>query len=264
MLRGCLEARAHYLDITGEIAVFERVMSLDGEAERRGVTLLPGVGFDVVPTDCLAAMLAARLPDASQLLLAFGGGAGLSRGTSRTMLEGLGEGGAVRRDGRIVRVPLIHDVREIPFRSGTRLAMSIPWGDVSTAYYTTGIPNITVYRMTSRRAVKRLRRIAPFLSWAPLRAVLRFLASRRRGGPPGEARAKSRMEIWGRVVNRAGREVTMSMFTPEGYDLTVLTAIAAVRRILDEPVQPGSFTPAKRFGAEFIRAIPGVEIHAAI
>lgn len=264
MVGACLDAGAHYLDITGEIPVFERIMALDGEAERRGVTLLPGVGFDVVPTDCLAAMLAARLPGASDLILAFSGGAGISRGTSRTIVEGLGLGGAIRRDGRIVPVPVLYDVREVPFPSRPRLAMTIPWGDVSTAYYTTGIPNIRVYRATSPRAVRRLRRVAPFLGLARLpgvRPLLRWLASRSRG--PGAAqRERARMEIWGRVASRTGAEVTMSMITPEGYELTVRTAIAAVRRILGEPVRPGSFTPAKRFGADFIRQIPGVEVSA--
>ena len=262
LVRACLDSRVHYLDITGEIAVFERVMSLDGEAERAGVTLLPGVGFDVVPTDCLAAMLTARLPDANDLILAFGGGAGYSGGTSRTVAENLGEGGAIRKDGRIVRVPPAFDARDIPFERGMRYAMTIPWGDVSTAYYTTGIPNIRVYLMTPPKAVKRLRRIAPFLPIArlkPVRAFLGWLASKRRG-PDAEARAFGRMDLWGRVSNAAGKEVTMTMVTPEGYALTVVTAIAAVKRVLAEPRRGGAFTPAKRFGADFVRGFEGVEI----
>jgi hypothetical protein len=134
MVRACLEAGAHYLDITGEIAVFEAVMAMNDSAVRAGVTLLPGVGFDVVPTDCLAAMLAARLPGATELELAFyAPGAELSRGTMKTMIESIDEGGAIRRDGRIVRVPAAYDVREIPFSIGPRTAMTIGWGDVSTA-----------------------------------------------------------------------------------------------------------------------------------
>src|ERR1043165_9866442 len=71
MVHACLRAGAHYVDITGEIPVFEAILSRDAEAKARGVTLLPGAGFDIVPTDCLAAMLAERLPDATELLLAF-------------------------------------------------------------------------------------------------------------------------------------------------------------------------------------------------
>ena len=262
MVRACLEKGAHYLDITGEIGVFESIMALDAEAKRRNVTLLPGVGFDVVPTDCLAAMLAERLPDADELTLAFKGGAGISAGTQKTILEGMGDGGAIRRDGKIVRVPTLFDTREIPFPSGSRLAMTIPWGDVSTAYHTTKIPNIRVYRATSPRAVAKLRRmqaLLPLVSFPPIKAFLRWGASRVRG-PDAAARERGRMEIWGRVANRDGREVAMTMTTPEGYAFTVMSAIEAVKFILREPTRPGSFTPARRLGADFVKRIPGVKV----
>ena len=262
MVRACLDAGVHYLDITGEISVFESIMALDAEAKRRNVTLLPGVGFDVVPTDCLAAMLARRLPDATELTLAFTGGAGLSAGTQKTILEGLGDGGAIRRDGKIVRVPTLYDTREIPFPSGPRLSMTIPWGDIATAFYSTKIPNIRVYRATSPRAVARLRRIqhlVPLLAFPPIKWFLRRGASRIQG-PDAAARASARMEIWGRVVNRDGREVTMTMTTPEGYAFTVLSALASVKRVMRDPVRAGSFTPSMRLGAEFVTTIPGVVI----
>jgi short subunit dehydrogenase-like uncharacterized protein len=262
MVRACLDAGVHYLDITGEISVFESIMALDAEAKRRNVTLLPGVGFDVVPTDCLAAMLARRLPDATELTLAFTGGAGLSAGTQKTIVEGLGDGGAIRRDGKIVRVPTLYDTREIPFPSGTRLSMTIPWGDVSTAFYSTKIPNIRVYRATSRRAVARMRRLQyllPLLAIPPIKWFLRRGASRVKG-PDAAARARSRMEIWGRVANRDGREVMMTMTTPEGYAFTALSAVAAVNRVMREPVRAGSFTPSMRLGPDFVTTIPGVVI----
>jgi short subunit dehydrogenase-like uncharacterized protein len=262
MVRACLESGAHYLDITGEISVFESIMAKDSEAKGRGVTLLPGVGFDVVPTDCLAAMLKARLPDAADLILAFSGGAGVSAGTQKTIVEGLRDGGAIRRNAEIVRVPMLFDTRQIPFPSGSRLAMTIPWGDVSTAFHTTGIPNIRVYRATSPRAVARLRRIRPFLpviASPPIKWILRNRASRQ-AGPDAAARERGRMELWGCVSNARGDSVAMSLVTPEGYALTVLTAIGASMRVLHEPVQPGSLTPARRFGADFITTFPGVTV----
>ncbi|MGZ8867498.1 MAG: saccharopine dehydrogenase family protein [Thermoanaerobaculia bacterium] len=262
MVRACLESGAHYLDITGEISVFESVMAKDAEAKGRGVTLLPGVGFDVVPTDCLAAMLKARLPDATDLILAFSGGAGVSAGTQKTIVEGLRDGGAIRRNGEIVRVPVLYDTRQIPFPGGSRLAMTIPWGDVSTAFHTTGIPNIRVYRATSPRAVARLRRIRPFLpalASPPLKWILRNRAARQ-AGPDAAARERGRMELWGSASNGRGDSVEMSLVTPEGYALTVLTAIGAAMGVLHEPVQPGSLTPARRFGADFITRFPGVTV----
>jgi short subunit dehydrogenase-like uncharacterized protein len=70
MADACLRNRVHYLDITGEIDVFEALAARDAEATARGVMLLPGVGFDVVPSDCLAAHLKRRLPDATPAMSA--------------------------------------------------------------------------------------------------------------------------------------------------------------------------------------------------
>lgn len=258
----CLETGAHYLDITGEIQVFEAVLARDEEARRRGVTLLPGVGFDVVPTDCLAAMLHARVPDAEELWLAFHSiRGGVSRGTMKTMIEGAGWGGAIRRNGRIVSVPHLYDVRKIPFASGERLSVTIPWGDVSTGFHTTGIPNIRVYSAQSPRAVARMRRmphVLPLLRFKPLRKLaLRF--ADRTSGPSAEERAKARVELWGRAANGRGDEVTMTMAVAEGYTFTMLAALEAVRGVLEAP-RAGAFTPAKFFGPELVTRIEGTVV----
>jgi short subunit dehydrogenase-like uncharacterized protein len=141
----CLRAKANYLDVTGEVDVFERLAARDAEARAAGVMLLPGVGFDVVPTDCLAAHLKRRLPSATRLLLAFHSVGGLSRGTATTMIENLHRGGLIRRNGVLTPVPAAWRTRKVDFGRGPRTVVSIPWGDVSTAYRSTGIPNIEVY-----------------------------------------------------------------------------------------------------------------------
>lgn len=255
MVRACLEAGVHYLDITGEIAVFEGVMRQDAEAKRRGVTLIPGVGFDVVPTDCLAAQLHERMPDATELWLAFHSeGSSLSRGTLKTMIEGSSEGGAIRRDGKIVKVPAAWDARTIPFSPNPRFAMTIPWGDVSTAFHTTGIPNIRVYSAASPRSVKRLRRLRrflPLMRFSPLkRLALRY--ANRRTGPSAATRERGKTHLWGRVTNARGEEMTLTRTVAEAYTFTVQSSMRAVERVLTEPVQPGAFTPAKRFGSTFV------------
>ncbi len=257
MVDACLHGSVHYLDITGEISVFEAIMARSAEAVRAGVTLLPGVGFDVVPTDCIAATLAQRLPGATHLELAFSSRrGGLSPGTLKTMIEGIGEGGAVRRDGKIVRVPFAWDVREIPFATGSRTAMTIPWGDVSTAFHTTGIPNIRVYNASSPKSIRRSRllmRAAPLLGTRPIRSLLQKLAGRRKG-PDEKARERSWIDLWGRASNGTS-EVTMTMTTPEGYTFTMLAALAAVENVLSSPLRAGSFTPARYFGADFAATI---------
>ncbi len=261
MVLACLAAGVHYLDITGEIAVFEAVLRKDAEAKQRGVVLLPGVGFDVVPTDCLAAMLHEQLPDANELWLAFYSRAGVSRGTLKTMIEGAGYGGAIRKDGKIVRVPQLYDVREIPFASGPRKAMTIPWGDVSTAFYTTGIPNIRVYSAQSPRAIARMKWMKPFLPLLRIQA-LRNIALRsadKTTGPTAEQRAKTKVEVWGRVRNPRGEERTMTMTVLEGYTFTVLSSLDAVEAVLATPKR-GAFTPARLLGADFVKGIPGTEV----
>jgi short subunit dehydrogenase-like uncharacterized protein len=263
MVGACLAAGAHYLDITGELDVFEWIFSMSAEAAARGVTLLPGVGFDVVPTDCLAAQLSERLPSADHLLLAFyAKGGGLSRGTMKTMIEGLDEGGAIRRDGRIVRVPMVYEVRTIPFSCGPRSAMTIPWGDVSTAFHTTGIPNIRVYSASSPKAIASARwiaRLTPLLALGPIKRMLQK-AAERRSGPDETKRATGRMYLWGEVSDGGGGRASMTMTTPEGYAFTAISAVTAVERLLAADPRPGSFTPARFFGSRFVESIPGVVI----
>ncbi|HEU5161755.1 MAG TPA: saccharopine dehydrogenase NADP-binding domain-containing protein [Thermoanaerobaculia bacterium] len=261
MVDACVAAGAHYLDITGEIAVFESIYARDAEARSAGIALIPGVGFDVVPTDCLAARLAGELPGATELWLAFapGRGSSMSRGTIRTMIEGVGKGGAIRRDGRIVRVPLAFDAREIPFASGPRHAMTIPWGDVASAYRTTGIPNIRVYTASSRKSIARARRfarIAPLLGLPPIRQIAQAFVSRGTG-PTAEQRESGRVDLWGRV-QRGSEERSAALSTPDGYALTVSAALAAVERVLAAERISGALTPSQAFGADFVYALPGV------
>lgn len=262
MVRSCLDSKVHYLDITGEIGVFETIFRQDAEAKTRGVTLLPGVGFDVVPTDCLAMMLAARVEGASELWLAFHShGGGMSPGTLKTSIEGAAKGGWIRQNGKLVRVPMLFDVREIPFQRGNRLAATIPWGDLATAFRSTGIPNIRVYNAMSPRSIQRLRRLGPLiplLRFGFLKRLAQAWAGRRKG-PSELERATSRIYLWGRAA-RDGKEITMTMSVPEGYTFTVHSALAAVERVLGGDARPGAFTPAQLLGKDFVRSIPGVAV----
>jgi len=262
MVRACLAAGAHYLDITGELGVFEAVLAQGPAAREAGVVLLPGVGFDVVPSDCLAARLADALADAVELDLAFAADRGtFSRGTLKTMVENLPQTGAVRRGGRIVPVPIAYDVREIEFSCGRRWAMTIPWGDVATAYHTTGIPNIRVYTAATPRAVRRARRlgtVAPLLAWRPLKRLLQQAIGLGVTGPTPAARAAARVCLWGEARNAAGDRVTATLETPEAYRLTAESAVESVLRVIAGSVRPGSWTPGRAFGPHFAAELPGV------
>jgi short subunit dehydrogenase-like uncharacterized protein len=264
MVAACLATGAHYLDITGEIPVFETVLSQGEAARKAGVALLPGVGFDVVPSDCLAARLARALPDATELVLAFASDrGGVSRGTLKTMIESLPATGAVRRGGKIIPVPIAFDAREIDFggKLGERWTMTIPWGDVSTAFHSTGIPNIRVYTGTPPAAIRRAKLLAPFLPLAGLKPVKRFLqgrVDRRAPGPSAEVRATARTYLWGEVRNAAGVVVTATLETPEAYRLTAVSAVECARRAAAGLVPPGAWTPSKAFGADYVTGLAGV------
>jgi short subunit dehydrogenase-like uncharacterized protein len=263
MVAACLGTGASYLDITGEIPVFERVLSQSEAARRAGVALIPGVGCDVVPSDCLAARLKEALPDATDLVLAFYTDKGsVSRGTMKTMIESLPHAGAIRKDGKIIPVPIAFDSREIDFgRGGRRWAMTIPWGDVSTAYHSTGIPNIRVYSGTPPAQIRRMKRLAPLLplaGWPPVKRFAQRWVERRVTGPTPEQRETARVYLWGQARNAAGRTVTATLETPEAYRFTAESAVAAVERVLGGKVQPGAWTASRAFGAGFVMELPGV------
>ena len=263
MVAACLGTRAHYMDITGEIPVFERVLSQGEAARRAGVALIPGVGFDVVPSDCLAARLKEALPDATDLVLAFfTDKGGVSRGTLKTMIESLPHAGAIRRDGKIVPVPIAFDSKEIDFgRGGRRWAVTIPWGDVATAYHSTGIPNIRVYSGAPPAQIRKMKRLAPFLplaGWPPVKRFAQRMVERRVTGPTPEQRETARVYLWGQARNAAGRTVTATLETPEAYRLTAESAVAAVERVLAGKVQPGAWTASQAFGSGFVTELPGV------
>lgn len=263
MREACLTAGAHYLDITGEWEVIEAAAGRHEAARQAGVVLLPAVGFDVVPSDCLAALLAARLPGARLLQLAFAGVGPPSPGTVRTMLERLYAGGRARVDGQIVQVPLAWKTLKIPFATGPQAAMTIPWGDVASAGHSTGIANIEVYMaMPSRqlRWIHRFESLLPLLKNPVAQGVMRPVLQRLIAGREADDAGDGPSSFWGRVSDAAGQAVEATLTGPNSYRLTVLTALAAVRRVLAGDVPAGFATPSKAFGAEFILGIEGVEL----
>ena len=261
MADGCLRAGVHYLDITGEEAIFEALVQRDAEARSAGVMLLPGAGFDVVPTDCLAAHLKRRLPSATRLALAFQSSGRVSRGTALTVIEGLANGGLVRRDGRLTRVPTAYKTRPIDFGNGPVKAVTIPWGDIVTAYYSTGIPNIEVYMAApwGARLAMRLGRYAGWLLGS--RPVQEWLKRKVMTGPPGPSAEERRLGqslVWGEAIDDTGRRIVARLRGPEAYELTVRAALAIVERVLGGTVPPGFQTPAMAYGPDFVLGVEGV------
>jgi short subunit dehydrogenase-like uncharacterized protein len=270
MAEACLRTRRHYVDISGEIEGFEALAGMDGEARAAGVMLLPGAGFDVVPSDCLAVHLKRRLPGATDLRLFIRGvGAGISRGTARSAIENLQRQGRVRQAGEIVQVPPAWKVLQRDFGRGPVQVVSIGWGDVSTAYHSTGIPNIETYMaippvLTGFMRAGRL--IGPASYSRPVKILLKALLGFLPTGPSRARRERGLAIVLGEVTDGQGGRAVSKLETPEAYSLTALTAVEIMKRILsDEPAaggppgfRPGFQTPARAYGPDFILGFPHV------
>ncbi len=260
MTDACIKTSTHYLDISGEWQVFEYLASLSGAAVKAGIILLPGVGYDVVPSDCLALYLKAQMPNAEKISLAiFSKGGSLSRGTLLTMNEAIGRPAAMRKDGKIIAIPMAKFVREIEIAGKRRLFMNIGWGDISTAWHSTQIPEIITYTAASPRMInmaKISRYIGFFLRLPFVKAISKYRILKRGNPMTEDMQQQVQSFVWGEVVNRKNESIKALITLPDGYVLTAQTALAIVNRILKSPPSCGFQTPAKAFGSEFILSIP--------
>ncbi|MEO5893635.1 MAG: saccharopine dehydrogenase NADP-binding domain-containing protein [Ferruginibacter sp.] len=268
MIEACIATNTHYIDITGEVAVFEMAKGYSSSAAKSGVMIMPGVGFDVVPTDCMALFLKNKLPGANQLQLAFANiGGGLSHGTATTMVIGLGEGGATRENGKIVTKPLGHKGRWIDFsavagENKKLFVMTIPWGDIATAHFTTGIPNIETYTAIQPKIYRILKLQAAFnwlLKTSLVRKYIIKKINKRPAGPGVEIRAKSSSMIWGKVQDPSGKTVEALMRVKDGYTLSAYSSLLIAQKILAGNFKPGYQTPAAMYGEDLILEIPGTK-----
>lgn len=267
MVAACLDTGTHYLDVTGEIPVLQALMDRDAAAAERDVLLLPAVGFDVVPTDCLASMLAEQMPSATSLEIAFVGEGGVSTGTLKTAVEQMGEGGRVRRAGRMVSVPPGWTSREVSFGDRPRTVVSIPWGDLVTAGRSTGIPNVTVYTALpgwARRLLPFTRYLQGLLGAPRVQALLKRVVERWAPTPTAADRERGQTQVWASVRNEKGERRVAGLRGPEAYAFTARTAVAAAAQVVEGPPAVGAHTPATALGASFVSGIEGVTVETDI
>ena len=263
MAAACLRTATHYLDITGEIPVYRALTGLDAQARDRGVMLLPGIGFDVVPTDCLAAHLKRQLPTARHLALAFCsvGPARISRGTGKTFVESLGQPGFVLKDGIMTPVPYVSKGRMIDFGWGPVDVPRLTLADVFTASHSTGIPNIESYFVVPapvRSILKIAAHFGSFLSREAVQSLLKFIVTVGPRGPSNAQRDGTHTVFWGQVKDDQGNRCTSRLTGPEAYTFTALASLAAIQRVLSGEAAAGYQTPSSAFGADFVMEIEGV------
>ena len=256
-----------YADISGEAKSFEAAFARDREATGREVALVPGVGFDVVASDCLARYVAERVPGAVRLELAVAGSGGrTSKGTILSILAGLPAGIRVRRGDAIRRRPLGRGLARIRFPEGPRLALPAPLADLWTGARTTRIPDITAYVALPAPAALGLWATWPIVSIAvpvagrllALHPLEKALARRlsRRPEPAEPIRRTARTWVWARATDGNGRSAQAWLETVDGYDFTARSAVLAVERLLAERPR-GALTPALAFGADFVLGVEG-------
>lgn len=261
LMDACIRRGCDYLDITGEVAVFESAWRRHEAAQAAGSLLCPGVGFTAVPTDCLAARLKKLLPAADHLTLAFDFGTGPSPGTVRTALRAIHEGGRVRRQGRLVPVPLGNSVRRIPFPDGERVASTIPWGDVFTAWHSTGIDDIDVYAgmpWLLAHSTWLANALKPVFGNAFLLRQGERLVGRLVRAPDAAARAGQHSQFWGEVRCPRGGRATGTLTGPNVYEMTAELSVEVALICLRDGGGAGGYrTPVSVVGASFLDQRPG-------
>ncbi|HOA23332.1 MAG TPA: saccharopine dehydrogenase NADP-binding domain-containing protein [Aggregatilineales bacterium] len=260
MRLACLESHTNYLDITGELPVFAGTFDLDAEARRHSLLLMSGVGFDVVPSDCLARYVSRHVRSADHLEIAVTTNASPTGGTARSALGMLPGVGLVRRDHALTRVNPREAVREIPLPSGAVRAIPAPLPDLVSAYHSTYIPNITTYLVYSfRRGAPPpgvLLALAEVLAISPVRWLAQKLAGLLARGPSPEGMQRGRSLVWAKVSREDGACFEAWLETPEPYRLTAVAAVRAVERVLAErPI--GALTPSQAFGEDFVLEVDG-------
>lgn len=263
LLDACLETGTDYLDIAGRISVLEATAQRDAEADHASVTVLPAVGFDTVPTDCLAATLADDVADPERLTVAMDGLGTFSPGTVKSIAESLERPGAVRQDGAIRDVPVAWKTRQFDFGVGERTGVTVPWGTVSTTYYSTGIENVEAYATVPSAAVRLMewsRPLTPALAFGPLQDALSAAADLFVSGPTPDERAQSTNRIWAEVTGADGERERGRMVTPDTYDLTAATAVESTRRVLAGDVDDGFQTAVTAFDADYATEFDGVTL----
>jgi len=241
LMRACLEAGVDYLDITAEINVYRLAERLGAEAAEAGVMLLPGVGWDVVPTDCLAVHVAQRVQEPRSLNVALQVPGTMSRGSAMSVSEIIGAGLMARVDGHLVPTPDAQP-QYFDFGEGPVLCAPLSFGDLVTGWHSTGIPNIAMFVHVSGEAFPE-----GDLSQLP-------------DGPTAEQRDAHRARAVAEVTGADGTVARLMIETVNGYSYTPLAAVESVRRVLEGERRTGFETPARLFGGGFAETIEGTTI----
>lgn len=261
MCDACLRTGVHYLDLSGECSVIEALFTRRDRARRAECMVMPGCGFDVVASDCLAAHVARRLPGASHLSIGLSGLVTVTRGSLRTIAEQAGQTVRVHRAGGYAAVPPGALRRRFDYGRGSGWSSAVTWGDVATAFHTTGIPNVDVYfeetppvraMLLAGRTFGQTLQTPLAQSW--LKAHAQFFPE----GPTATERAVQRCVVVADAHASDGRSAVSRLGTPEAYAFSSQTAVAIAERALHGDVEFGCQTPGRVYGPDFVLGFDSV------
>ena len=242
MIDACIRAGAHYLDLSGEWPVFAMAQDRGADAMAAGIMLMPGVGFAVVVSDCLAAHAVRHAPETSLLRFAIGLPEVVSRGTLRSALRTFGRTVIVRKDGALRRVAVGAAERSFDFGAGERMSIAVSWPDVITAQTTTGARNTEAYLEAPLplRVVHRAGAVAAeILGDVGLRGALAPLEALWPDHPSAAARSRASNAIVVEAVDPWRRTTRFGLKTLDGYSVTNATASG------DRGARAGGRAPAR-------------------
>jgi short subunit dehydrogenase-like uncharacterized protein len=226
LAEACIDAGTHYLDISNELQVFCALYDLSERARNSGVALVPGVGFGVVATNCLARYVSDAVGGAEQLEVAsYAATVQGGPGVAATIDANLPYGGWIRRGGQLRPEPFGTGVTTLTLPFGTVQGMPIPTGDLEAAFRATGAPNVTAYAVEPDPA----------------------------GGTDGPSTYTS--HGWARATSANGASAEAWLRTGESYAFTAEAAVRAVEETLVH-VPTGALSPAEAFGVDFVLTLP--------
>jgi short subunit dehydrogenase-like uncharacterized protein len=260
LIESCLRTKTHYLDITGELPVFQNAFFHDEVARSRGIMIMPGAGLGVVASDCLAAHVAALVPDAKYLRIALLRPGSFSRGTFRSALGLAHSRVSIRRNGRMMSLPVGRLQRAFDFGDGERESVAVSWADVFTAYHSTGIRNIEAYfeaDFASRALYQLGAGVADAMQLRPVKALIDVASGALPDGPSETRRQSERCVIVAEAEDSWRQVRSARLETSDGYSFTAQAAAAIAKRVMRGDFVSGFQTPARVYGADLALQFKG-------
>ena len=261
MLNAVVEAGTHYVDLTGENHVIQQQLDRHEEFKAANIMVMPSVGYDVVPTDCLNVYVADQVDNPTNLTVVINGnytaaeGASASRGTMKSGLEVMGRPLLMRQQGEMVEVSALKVIHRVEGGQEQTL-VQIPWADMMTSYVSTGVPTIEVFQLRQGELPGWLPRVAQsdfgrrILGWL----IDKFAPE----GPPPGAQETRQTRIVSTATNDAGESASAAMITPEAYLLTFHSTLIVAKRVIDGHWESGFQTVGKVYGPDLALEVPGV------